>query len=201
MDSTELTMTPIHVYFTYMKRLFIPLLALILLAGCTGSPLEKNAKTAIKALQEKDMETLASLVHPVEGVRFTPYTYVDKGRNIFFYAMDIPEAMEDNTLHRWGEHDGTGLPIFLTFTDYYNEFVYDQDYAKAKEVTWNRKMEHGSLIDNAPDAYPESQVVEYYFPGFEDKYGGMDWVSLRLVWQEFDGNWYLVGIIHDQWSP
>ena len=183
-----------------MKKLLLPLLALALLAGC-GSPVEKSAKTAIEALKEKDMDTLASLVHPVKGVTFTPYTYVDKGRNIFFYAKDIEDAMGDSTLHRWGDHDGSGSPIYLTFADYYDQFVYDHDYARAKEVTWNRKMEHGSTMDNASDAYPNSQIVEYYFPGFEEQYGGMDWVSLRLVWEEFDGSWYLVGIIHDQWGP
>jgi hypothetical protein len=28
----------------------------------------------------------------------------------------------------------------------------------------------------------------------------MDWQSLRLVFEETAGNWYLVGIVHDQWT-
>ena len=187
-----------------MKRILIPLFALaILLIGCVqdGSSVEKQASRAIRALKRGDMQTLSQLVHPAKGVRFTPVTYVNTGRNIFFYAKDLPDAMEDDTIHRWGEYDGTGDPIQLTFKMYYEDFLYDHDYAKAKQVTWNQKMEHGSLIDNTLDVYPNTEVVEYYFPGFEEKYGGLDWVSLRLVWEELDSSWYLVGIIHDQWSP
>jgi hypothetical protein len=28
----------------------------------------------------------------------------------------------------------------------------------------------------------------------------MDWRSLRLVFEEQGGSWYLVGIVHDQWT-
>jgi hypothetical protein len=42
--------------------------------------------------------------------------------------------------------------------------------------------------------------VEYHFSGFVEDYGGMDWVSLRLVFIEEEGSWFLVGIVHDQWT-
>jgi len=28
----------------------------------------------------------------------------------------------------------------------------------------------------------------------------MDWRSLKLVFKEKDGNWYLVGVVHDEWT-
>jgi hypothetical protein len=28
----------------------------------------------------------------------------------------------------------------------------------------------------------------------------MDWVSLRLVFLQEDGTWFLVGVVHDQWT-
>jgi hypothetical protein len=43
-------------------------------------------------------------------------------------------------------------------------------------------------------------IVEYYFPGFDLQLQGMDWRSLRLVFTLYDNTWYLVGIIHDQWT-
>lgn len=42
--------------------------------------------------------------------------------------------------------------------------------------------------------------VEYHFPGFEKKYEGKDWKSLRLVFEKKNDRWYLVGIVHDQWT-
>lgn len=43
-------------------------------------------------------------------------------------------------------------------------------------------------------------VVEYYLPGENPDYGGLDWQSLRLVFQHKEGAWYLVGVIHDEWT-
>ena len=60
----------------------------------------------------------------------------------------------------------------------------------------------GSIIDNAQEVYPGATVVEYHFDGFDEQYAGMDWRSLRLVMhQDVDGDYELVGVIHDEWAP
>jgi hypothetical protein len=59
----------------------------------------------------------------------------------------------------------------------------------------------GNSIDNSSEFYPEAKIVEYYFSGFDPQYGGMDWRSLRLVFSELNDTWYLVGVIHDEWTP
>ncbi|PIQ75927.1 hypothetical protein COU78_03085 [Candidatus Peregrinibacteria bacterium CG10_big_fil_rev_8_21_14_0_10_49_24] len=188
-----------------MKRLLISFFALTLLTACNNLPsssvsVEARATRVISALKARDLETLSQLSHPIKGVRFTPYTYVNGGRNIFFYAKDIPRAMDDPTYHRWGDYDGSGEPIYMTFAEYYDEFIYDHDYRNAPEVFWNQRVNRGNSIDNAAEAYPDSQIVEYHFPGFNEQFGGMDWSSLRLVFEQLDDTWYLVGIIHDQWT-
>jgi hypothetical protein len=42
--------------------------------------------------------------------------------------------------------------------------------------------------------------VEYHFSGFDKKFEGMDWASLKLVFENSNNEWYLVGIVHDQWT-
>ena len=42
--------------------------------------------------------------------------------------------------------------------------------------------------------------MEYHFPGIDPKFEGMDWRSLRLVFEQKNCTWYLVGIIHAQWT-
>jgi hypothetical protein len=56
------------------------------------------------------------------------------------------------------------------------------------------------MVSNASEYFPGSVVVEYYFPGFDSKYAGMDWQSLRLVFQQENGQWYLVALVHSQWT-
>ncbi|HUM37898.1 MAG TPA: hypothetical protein PLQ85_13585, partial [Anaerolineae bacterium] len=104
------------------------------------------------------------------------------------------------TLYEWGVYDGSGEPIQLTFAAYYQKFVFDHDYTTAVAVSVNERLGMGNSIDNSQEYYPGAMVVEYHFPGFDPQYGGLDWTSLRLVFQEFEGRWVLVGIIHDQWT-
>jgi hypothetical protein len=45
--------------------------------------------------------------------------------------------------------------------------------------------------------YPKAQFVEYHFPGFDAKYEGLDWKSLRLIFDQKGTEWLLIGIQHD----
>jgi len=158
-----------------------------------------RANEVILAIKNRDMETLSTFVHPTRGVRFSPYAFVQES-NLVFMPDQIRGILADRTKYTWGAYDGTGFPIELTFEEYYEEFIYDQDFANAEEIGYNRTIRLGNYIDNSMEFYPGAIVVEYHFPGFDPKFQGMDWESLRLVFQEEGQIWYLVGIIHDEWT-
>jgi len=159
-----------------------------------------RANEVVAALRDRDMEALAGQVHPSQGVRFSPYGYVQLS-DLVFLPGQVRGLLDDPTVYHWGVYDGSGLPINLTFAEYYAEFVYDLDFANAPEVGINRRMgPAGGTLDNTVEFYPGAIVVEYHFPGVDPQYAGMDWRSLRLVFREEGGTWYLVGIIHDEWT-
>jgi len=175
-------------------------------ATATSAPLLSPEDTvvalgaqALAALKAQDMAALAALAHPTQGVRFSPYAFV-RDEDLGFTPAQLNGAFSDSTVYEWGAYDGSGEPINLTFAGYYQEFIFDQDYTTAEAVGVNERLGQGNSIDNSHEAYPGAMVVEYHFPGFNPDYEGMDWVSLRLVFQEFEGRWVLVGIIHDQWT-
>ena len=58
----------------------------------------------------------------------------------------------------------------------------------------------GNTPSNLAEVYPGAAWVELHFPGFEPKYGGMDWSSLWLVFRRHGNEWLLVGIVHGQWT-
>jgi len=97
-------------------------------------------------------------------------------------------------------YDGTGDPIGLTPAQYCQRFIYDRDYTQAREVSYNRPLGQGNSLNNSLAVYPRAAIVEYHFPGFDPQYGGMDWRSLRLVFERKGRAWYLVGIIHAEWT-
>lgn len=205
-----------------MKRLFLLLTVVLLVvfsAGCTGPTddkakqpdtekkepvsVEVRSREAITALKHDDMEKLADMVHPDKGVRFTPYAYVntDKdGGNLVFTAAQVRNFLNDDKKYTWGYYDGTGEPIILTPAEYFNKFVYTADFADAEKINVNNTIGTGNALENQFEVYPEADIVEYYFSGFDEQYQGMDWQSLRLVFEKLDEKLYLVGIIHNQWT-
>jgi hypothetical protein len=135
----------------------------------------------------------------VDGLRFSPYGFVNDS-DLRFMSAQLAGLLADPAVYLWGALDGSGRPIELTFAAYYQRFVYDQDFANAGQKSLNQRLGHGNTIDNSREFYAGSMVVEYHFSGFDPQYAGMDWRSLRLVYQELDGIWYLVGVIHDEWT-
>ncbi|WP_010243822.1 GerMN domain-containing protein [Acetivibrio cellulolyticus] len=170
----------------------------------SGEPLDDYLKSrneiAITAIKEKDMKMLAQLVHPVKGVLFSPYSNIDLEKNRVFTQGQISNMLKSETIYNWGAYDGSGEPIKLTFAQYYDKFVYDRDFKNAEKIAYNQLQQSGNIIVNIKDVYPEGQFYDYYFSGFNPEYSGMDWESLRLVYEKYNGQWYLVCIAHGQWT-
>ncbi len=157
------------------------------------------ADTVMAALAQKDLKEVANFVHPKMGVRFSPYAFVREDHQVFKREA-LPELMASPEIYTWGNFDGSGEPIEMTFSEYYERFVYSADFLHAEVVAVNERIGQGNSIDNIHEFYPGSSFVEYHFSGFDPQYEGMDWQSLRLVFLQEDGIWYLVGIVHDEWT-
>jgi hypothetical protein len=158
-----------------------------------------RAAEVIASLKNKDMVTLSHYVHPQLGVRFSPYASV-KDTDQVFPADKVAGLMADTTVYAWGTYDGSGKPINLTYADYYSRFVYDFNFANVLQLALNHRLGVSTTIDNYNEFYSGAMMVEYFFPGDNPQLEGMDWRSLRLVFSEDNNIWYLVGIIHDQWT-
>ena len=159
-----------------------------------------RAAEVILLLKNQDMTGLAAYTHRVRGIRFSPYSAIQPDDKVF-YKDEIAGLMDDPTVYHWGFYDGSGLDMDLTFAGYFAEFVYDVDFASAPQVAVNQRLGQGNTIDNSAEVYPGEMIVEYHFPGFDPQYDGMDWRSLRLVFRYCQGNYDLIGIIHDEWTP
>lgn len=158
------------------------------------------ALDAIQLIKDRDWATLSELVHPDKGVRFTAYPHIDPAQDLVFTAEQVAALANDQAVHHWGEYDGSGEPIDLTFGAYYDKFVYDHDFAQPHRIGNNRIIGTGNSLDNVQSAYPDGKFIEFYFEGFDPQYEGIDWSSLKLVFEQQAGVWYLVGIVHGQWT-
>ena len=166
----------------------------------TDTSLFTTSREVLLALKNKAFIKLAGFFHPELGVRFSPYGFVDTARHKRFYANDFVQAIANGNKYYWGAYDGTGDSILLSVAAYYKKFIYNADFLNAAKTSMNQRLGNGNSPDNIRVAYPGCNYVESYFPGFDKKYGGLDWTALRLVFKNYMGKNYLVAIIHDQWT-
>jgi len=151
------------------------------------------------ALKNKDMDTLSAMASE-SGVRFSPYSNINKTSDVVLEPIVLQNAYILSRTFVWGSYDGSGEPIDLPYGQYYDKFVYDKDFLNASQIKFNEIIGQGNTINNLKESYPDAEFVEYHFPGFDAQYEGMDWESLRLVFEKKDGNYYLIGIVHDGWT-
>ena len=160
-----------------------------------------RAKSVIQALKAGNIAKFSTFVHPQKGVRFSPYAQVLLDQDRVIKKNQLAQMWASTKLYRWGEYDGSGDPIRLSFRKYHRRFIFDHDFSRAESVAYNPAfMSHGNTPNNIQAIYPKTIAVEYYFSGFDPKVSGMDWVSLWLVFEKKGSNWYLVGIVHDEWT-
>ena len=155
-----------------------------------------TASYVVQALRVRDYTAVASLVHPDRGVTFTPYSTVDFDSDLTFTSEQVRKLAQDSQVYTWGVQDGVGTPISLTPAQYFEQFVFDADYTKASLIGIDQIMLSGNSLENLTEAYPGCRFVDFSIPGQD----GVDWSSLKLVFQAGDTSWYLVGIVHGQWT-
>lgn len=162
--------------------------------------IKETADKVIHAIKDKDSETISDFVYPGKGVRFTPYTHVSLNSDVVFNKEEMKNFFKDKDTYLWGYYDGKGDEIRLTPSKYYEEFIYTEDFINAEKVGYNEVLSSGNMIENQFEVYENPIVVEYYFSGFNPDYAGMDWKSIRLVFEQYEDSWKLVGIINNQWT-
>ncbi|WP_223637272.1 S-layer homology domain-containing protein [Planococcus sp. 4-30] len=160
----------------------------------------ETANDILAELKAKDFGDVAAYVSSSEGLTFCPYSggCIDNG-GVTFTKAQLPGFMNDPNDYLWGFQDGSGFEINLTPAEYYSEYLMDTD------ATYNAKERYGRTVQPTTHEfihrlYPEATIVEYYFPG-TDRYDGMDWQSLNMVFEKnSNGDWVLVAIINDRWT-
>lgn len=165
-----------------------------------SSSLITSALEVMALIDAQDFTTLQNWVHPDDGVRFSPYSYVNTQTDLVFGSQSFPTLLNDPTVLTWGSFDGSGDPIEFNFSDYYNRFIYDQDFLNPEIIGINSIVGIGNTLVNINDVYPAGEFVEFHFSGFDPQYEGMDWRSLILVFEEVGTEWKLIGIVHNEWT-
>lgn len=156
-------------------------------------------REALVLLKTQNYPELIKYFSP-NGVRFSPYGYIDTAHTKMLSAADFLTAINKNWVLTWGQYDGTGKPIKLTVREYLSRFVYNADFLNAEAVGYDEAIKSGNSINNVKVLYPECHYIDYHFSGFDQEKDGMDWTSLRLVFEKDGAEYFIAAIVHDQWT-
>jgi len=160
--------------------------------------LKKINEDIIQALKDKNFKKFAEFIHPEKGVRFSMYAFVNQKEDKKFSKADFIRYQPTKTLFTWGTMDGSGDLYRATIRDYLADWVYSKDFATA-QVSLNEFQGKGNSLNNVKEIYPNADFTENFMKGSEAN-SGMDWKCLRLIFEEFQGTYYLIGVVNDQWT-
>ncbi|MFS0674737.1 ankyrin repeat domain-containing protein [Ornithinibacillus sp. 179-J 7C1 HS] len=166
----------------------------------------EHAETIFNLIADKNMTELAKHVHPEKGVLISPFLQL-KSRPwseeidpITFPADNIPSLLEDTTEYRWGYHGGSGLPIDMTPAEFFEDYVYTKQGPDALYVNQQTLNGPEFFTDYVRKDFPDAHMVQYTFnetvPGDD-----LSWVQLTLIFEPYNDEWKLVGILHNAWTP
>lgn len=160
--------------------------------------LTQNNQEILQALKNKDYKKLAEYIHPEKGIRFSMYAFVNPKDDKHFSKTDFEKYEPTKTLFTWGAMDGSGELYKATIDDYLTKWVYSKDFVTG-QTSLNEFLGKGNSLNNLKKIYPNADFVENFIKGSEAN-AEMDWKTLRLVFEEYQGKYYLVGVVNDQWT-
>ena len=164
----------------------------------TNAELTHRAYAILDDIKARDYAALSRAVHPEYGVVFSPYATITLPSKMFT-AAQISAFGSDAASYAWGVLDGSGEPIQMTPNDYFDRFVFDKDFTTAPAVGIDHVVRSGNALENIKETFPDIRFVDFHIPGDECT-GGMGWSSLRLGFEEYNGELMLTVIVHSEWT-
>ena len=157
-----------------------------------------TATDILRNIKARDYKALSGCIHPEKGVIFSPYSYVNKDEDITLTADQLLSS-GNNSKYIWGSYGEGPNPIELTIEEYFDQFVYDKDYLSADQVAVNSIIRSGNSIENVAEVFNDCLFVDFHDPG-STAYEGLDWSSLKIVLENYNGDYKVVAIIHSSYT-
>lgn len=161
--------------------------------------LEKLALEIIGLVENQNFEALSTYAHPEKEVRFSMYLYVDEFRHPVFSREQVASFGKDETVYYWnsGKYFGDGC-YEDTVANHWTRYISPKNPEPAWRMLLEGEKHNSDSIDNFWLIYPEGYHIDFCREGETV----LAWKLLRFGFEiAEDGNYYLIVIIHDEWTP
>lgn len=158
----------------------------------------ETATDVLTVLKNRDYPALAGYAHPEKGIIFSPDAYVDYNEDSVFKAEQI-EAFGTDTIYDWGYYDVSNDPLKLTANEYFSHYVYNKEFLSCRQIGINSIIWSGNCPENTAEAFPNGIFVDFHDEGTEEL-DGIDWASLKIVMEYYNGTYKVVAIINSGYT-
>ena len=159
----------------------------------------QQAQRIQQALANKDYDGITDDIHPTKGVLFSMYAFVQPNSDKVFTQAQYEQYLKDSKIRfTWGQLDGTGEILIVPLPEFLENHLQASRFNNSSPLL-NPSKSRGNIPNNIDNIYAKADFVEFYVEG-QEKYGFMDWRAMRLVFEEYQGENYLVAIVSDQWT-
>jgi len=157
------------------------------------------AYTVLGYIRDDDFLALSRVVHPRFGLVLSPYATINLATDRRFSAEQVALLGTDSNIYVWGVYSGSGEPIELTPTEYFDKYISAAYHMNAEIIGVNHIVRSGNALENITDIFPSVKFVDFHIPG-EEQFEDYDWSSLRLGFEDYEGTSRLVVITHSAWT-
>lgn len=161
--------------------------------------------TAGMALKDRDYAALSKLAHPTKGIRFSFNGEVVQRTDVVLTSADLASQNLKTKIFDWGVLDGSSETYKVTIDTFLGTSA--RDFENAKRTGWNQRVTTRGIntlpatgltvLEGGEVVYNGAEFVEYYYEG--DPQVEFDWRSDVLVFDLYNGQYYLVGVIQNYW--
>lgn len=149
----------------------------------------------LSSLKRNDYKKFAAFIHPLKGIRFSVYGYLNTDDKHFNFE-DFQKYYPTNVKFTWGYEDGSGEIIVMSIKNFLDKWVFKRNFSESK-CTFGY-FEKEDTLHGFSTVYGELPFTENYIAS-SNQFEYPDWNSLKLVFEEYNGMYYLVGVINDEW--
>jgi len=157
------------------------------------------AYKVLEYIRDDDFQSLSHIVHPENGVLFSPYATVNLTTDRRFSVEQVASLGSDTNVYVWGVFNGSGEPITLTPEEYIARFIPAVDHMDATVIGINQVVKSSNALENLTDVFPNVTFVDFHIP-CGPAIDEPNWRSLRLGFEEYNGYLRLIAIVYNKWS-
>ena len=169
--------------------------------GLAARVLPPLVDRVMDALSKPDFGKLAALVHPTLGLRFGYYGSVAEPR---FTPREVQAFARGGTF-LFGYHDGSGSPNYDTPAGFIATSLAAAEFRRPDRIgfdTWvqgDALRQPGSTAGELAWTFPDALFAELVLDAGSPQNPGL-WRTLTLFFSPFQGDFRLVGLVHDGWT-